>query len=149
MDFPNVSEIADAIKGMVSGDSNDATEAATDVVEATDAPAETPATPTTAQEPEKPVEASAPEPLHATVAKLVQEKGARAFLADLPDEVRKQLGPELNKEWYTALNKRDAENVRLSAKVDSIPGLISQVVADQFDAIRMESMSPEDKKAFL
>lgn len=149
MDFPNVSEIADALKGMVTGDSDDATtDAETQVDVTTDAPAETVTSTTTAQEPEKPVETSTTEPLHATVAKVITEKGARAFISELPEEIRKQLGPELNKEWYTKLNERDAENRRLAAQTAAIPDLIKQVVADQFDAIRMESMSPEDKKAF-
>lgn len=146
MEFPPISEVADAIKGMFGQDSAEAT---TDEV-STDAPVETTEEPTIAQEPETQApESSQPETTHATVARLVQEKGARAFLADLPEDVRKQLGPELNKEWYTRLNERDNENKRLSAQVSQIPDLISKVVADQFDAIRMESMSEEDKKGYL
>lgn len=149
MAFPSISDVTDAVKAIVSGPSNEAT---TEPTEAPTAPTEeASATATTTQEPETPAatETSTPEPLSATVSKVISEKGARAFISELPEDVRKQLGPELNKEWYTKLNERDATNRQLAAQVAAIPSLISKVVADQFDAIRMESMSDEDKKAYL
>lgn len=150
MAFPSVSDIAESIKGIVSGPSDDSTTETEAPAEVTnDEPKATEPTTTIVQEPETaPVETS-PEPLSASVAKVISEKGARAFISELPEEIRKQLGPELNKEWYTRLNERDAENRRLAQQVGQIPALISKVVADQFDAIRLESMSEEDKKVYL
>jgi hypothetical protein len=151
MAFPSISSVTDAVKAMVAGGTPEATtETETEEVTTPTTPAEPAATTTTTtQEPEKPAETISPEPVATTISKLVTEKGAAAFLADLPKEVKEQLGPELNKEWYRKLNERDAENRRLSAQMAEIPGLISKVVADQFDVLRMESMSEDEKKAYL
>lgn len=157
MAFPSLADITESIKGMVSGDDSDSTDATTEAVKtaveaATGEPAAPTTTTTTAQEPETPPASTSTEPLSATVAKTVNEKGVAAFLAELPDDVKEKLGPELNKSWYRKLSERDQRIETLNAQVASIPStvqsIVQRVVAEQFDAIRMEGMSPEDRKAF-
>jgi hypothetical protein len=151
MDFPNVSEVAEAIKGAFAAPSSEAT------TEAPAQEAQAEATPTEAGEATAPASAPSTEPAAASVtesasttaAKFISEKGARAFIAELPEEVKEQLGPELNKAWYKRLNERDAQFRALEAKQAAEAEATRAYLDKRLEELVTSGMSAEDKKAYL
>lgn len=150
MDFPIISDIA----AMLRGESSDAPaeSTSTDAVEATDAATttteSTEATPAGAPQTETPPVATTT-PEAPTVAGLLSTKGAAALIAELPDDLRDQLGSELNKTWYKRLNQRDAEIRRLEAAQAQSAEAIQSHIDKRLDEILTSGMTEEDRKAYV
>lgn len=163
MAWPSLSSITEGVKSAIAGDaqaSEPATEAAPVAAATPAAPAEAKTTEPaavasdspTSTEPAKTTEPAATtepsEPLPAALSKFIAEKGVKAFLALLPDEAKEQIGPEVNKKWYTRVNQADAENRALREQLAALPAVIQQQLDERFDALLTAGMSDEDKKAF-
>lgn len=148
MAFPSIGEITALVKDMVSGPSEEATPEVEATAETQETPTEETAAvvPATGQESPTTPQTSATE---VDPVKAISEKGAKAFIADLPPELIDQLGSELNKKWYARLNERDTKAARLEAQVASLPNLIAAAIDDRFDAIRLEAMPEDERKSFL
>lgn len=147
MPWPLISDITASVKGMIAGDEPATT--ASDIAADATTPDTEPQIGTDAEP--KTVEPTTPEPVTAPtadIAALIKEKGAAAFLADLPEEVKETLGPELNKAWYKRLNERDSTAKALEAKIEALPALFQQQLDERFDALITQGMSDEDKQAF-
>ena len=150
MAWPSISTITEGIKDFVSGEvetpSTDAAavEAQPETTTADPKPEETAPTSENADDAPK-TDAPAPSP---NVADYIKSKGVKSFLDELPEDVRKEIGPAVNREWYTKLNQRDAENKQLRAQVEAFPAVVADIVQNKLDELRKESMTEEERTAF-
>lgn len=150
MEFPIISDIA----AMLRGESSDAPAESTSETPVTEVTAETTTTDSTEVTPAgapstetPPVTTSTPEA--PTLAGLLKTKGAAALIAELPEDLRDQLGPELNKVWYKRLNQRDAEIRRLEAAQAQSAEAIQSHIDKRLDEILTSGMTEEDRKAYV
>jgi hypothetical protein len=150
MPFPIISDIAAMLKGESSdapAESIDTTTVEEVAAETTTAETieETPASAPSAESP--PVSTGTPEA--PTVAGLLSTKGAAALIAELPEDLRDQLGSELNKTWYKRLNQRDTEIRRLEAAQAASAESIQSHIDKRLDEILTSGMTEDDRKAYV
>lgn len=152
MPWPTVSEVAESVEAGLSSE-GDSTPEANDVdtsaaEDATTVPTEEPAATTQDAEDTTTTEAKTESPSD-LIARLITEKGAAAFVAELPEDVREKIGPEVNKSWYTKLNQRDQEIRSLRTEMAAQTEAVREVVERKFDELLTSGMSEDDRRVFF
>ncbi|MCR4339259.1 MAG: hypothetical protein NUW01_05145 [Gemmatimonadaceae bacterium] len=143
MAFPSISDVTEAVKATFGASEQPTAEPEVPTTASEEQPDEV--TTTQDEEPAAPVETS-PDPT--AIAQFI-DKDAKSFFESLPDATKEALRPVVNRKYYDTENAKTRELNILRAQVADIPTLVQKVVADQFDVIRMEAMSEDERKAFV